>query len=775
IWLAGVRSYYAAAGLDPARAKACTDWRTEREMRADETNAAGLKEALKTEGGPAVAEAPPKAPSGDGAGKGPAPGGTTVGGGDYGVGSGYKLGGGFGGGLGGGYTYGGGGYGTGEQAHGSEKVLPCEWKPDDGYLQPVQGVYQDDKAPKATFDYAAGPQPNPLIEWVAPGSQRAHLPMIVGRDTVVMGVEKLFKQGRVMKGSSHNGILFMGYSDCRRTVAVKMRLKLYDSQGEHILYTTGVEGYAPIEGPPTGQGIQPFAVYVPTPDGLPPREVGAFRIAGPGPYRIVAELIRDRDDSPIGLELQVAGQAVVSRPPTVEFVPVSLSVVPGKQTALAFRAFVDDLATASHHFLPDYFPLPPDGLPTFTRDVLDLTWLNPRLDDPKDNQHDFNARITDRLGAAAVLSGAGRVVGALRDGGQGASDYLQAEDGDSAAATETTKVILLRVHRGPADSAGARADFEAAAPAPLAAPSPQPGGVDAEFGSSIVETVGHELSHSLPDHIWGGAYDDRHNMTRDCSINDHNTSLTLAAGERLNYGGIESHRQREDNTRSLMTAVSAPEAQWITQCAYAHLIAAFQHHVDPEVMLVRAIVWDRRGVRRAELRPAYVTMGETDLAEGPALDWAIVVRKAGGGQTVYPVAPPWVTEDTGPRDCVAVLARIPAPQGAGEIEIVYRGQVLARRPFGAEGPSLSVAPLPARAARGARVHVAWTASGTGPLLSSVYYSPNGGRWYRDQLFEDTGAQALDVELDPQAVQHVIKVVVTDGGRSREQLIAISTP
>jgi hypothetical protein len=301
--------------------------------------------------------------------------------------------------------------------------------------------------------------------------------------------------------------------------------------------------------------------------------------------------------------------------------------------------------------------------------------------------------------------------------------------------------------------------------------------VDTDFGSSLVETVGHELNHSLPDHIWGGAYDDRHNMQRDCGMNDHNTDLSLAAGERLNYGGIESHRQREDDTRSIMTAISTPNIQWITQCAYAHLIAAFQHHVDPEVMLVRAIVWNRRGVRRAEIGPSYVMMGETDVSEGPSPDWAIIVRPASGPPTAYPVKPPWITEDTGPRDCVAVLARIPAPQGAGQIEIRYKGALLARHPYGATPPTLSLKTTQAvRAPRGARVHIDWSiAAPPGPLLSSVFYSSNGGRWFTDQLFEDPAARAWDVQLDPHGVDHVIRVIVTDGGRSREQLIAIRTP
>jgi hypothetical protein len=219
--------------------------------------------------------------------------------------------------------------------------------------------------------------------------------------------------------------------------------------------------------------------------------------------------------------------------------------------------------------------------------------------------------------------------------------------------------------------------------------------------------------------------------------------------------------------------------QWITQCAYAHLMASFPIAVDPKVMMVRAIVSRRKGVMSASLGAAYDGDGVVDVAAGPAPDWAIVVRPAGGGtETHYPFTPVWATDDNYPRDTLAILARIPEPIGAGTLAITFKGKTVVSRPFAAGAPSLLVtSSATGSTAKGAKVALSWMATGAGgtPVLSSLFYSDNGGDFYRDQLFEAPGTSAWTVSLNPRAKDHVIKVVVTDQGRSREQLIRLTTP
>jgi hypothetical protein len=87
----------------------------------------------------------------------------------------------------------------------------CAWKPVDGWIQPVQGVFQDDPIfPTAVYDYKQAPKPNPLIEQLSPGVLRASLPMVVGRDTVITGVAKYWYQGQKRPGAPRMAIMLTG-------------------------------------------------------------------------------------------------------------------------------------------------------------------------------------------------------------------------------------------------------------------------------------------------------------------------------------------------------------------------------------------------------------------------------------------------------------------------------------------------------------------------------------------------------------------------------------
>jgi hypothetical protein len=698
---------------------------------------------------------------------------TTTSDGDTGLkpGLGYK----FDGGLGG---YGGlkyGGYDPHNSTTTTEETA-CSWKPVDGWIQPVQGVFQDDPIfPTAVYDYAQAPKPNPLIEQRSPGVLRADLPMVAGRDTVITGVARYWYNGERQPGEPRATIVLNGVGDCRSTVGVKVRFVLNDIKGSRVLYTSDVTSYIPIRGGATGRPPAKFQVVLPAFEGMPPQAEGAFHIAGPGPYSITAEALDAADDKPIGLQVTVSGQAVVMKAPVVEFIPVSLSGFTSASAANDFGAWVDDLTEASHRFLPDYFPLVAEGLTTFSRDPINLASFDPHLEDATANREALAARITDRVGAAGVLSGAGRVVVVLRKGAQAVQDYDRAAPDDSAAFSSSTKVIFLSVHNGIEAAAGIKGQQSTPNFEP-AAPEQRPN--NERYGSSQVETVGHELIHTLPDLIWSGTLDARHNMKDDCGLNDHNLDLHTGYGLRIDIGGIESARAWQEAADSMMGGASRPYIEWITQCAYAHLIASFPIAVDPKVMMVRTIVSRRKGEMAASLAASYDGDGVVDVVAGPAPDWAIIVRPAGGGvETRYPFTPVWATDDNYPRDTLAILVRIPEPIGAGTLAVAFKGKTLISRPFSADMPSLRVtSSASGLTAKGAKVALSWAATGAGgaPVLSSVFYSDNGGDFYRDQLFEQT-ADHWTVSLNPRAKDHVIKVVVSDQGRSREQRIRLTTP
>ena len=651
------------------------------------------------------------------------------------------------------------GYGGGLGLHHEDTGTGCKVAPAGGWMQPVQGVFQDDPAPQVTYDYMHGAKPNPVINQVSPGVFTADLPMIAARKTVMMGVQRFRTSGGVEPGFTWFTIVFNGIGNCDVDADVKFRLRLTDINGSETVWTSPAIAKAPIHGSP-GAKSEPFQVLVPAYDGLPPRDVGAFSIPGPGPYTLTAELLDAKNDEPTGLKLVVSGQVVSTDPPVVEFVPVTLSGAPSAADTASFQRFVLQVAAASNAILPDYFPTFAYGLPTYSRSLLDLSDLDPHESSPDWNRWHWQAAAADRLGAAGALSGATRVVGIVRQGAQGANDFAKIAEAKTAAMTPSTKAIFV----GAGGGADADHPFRDLAP---------PTGADGYPEAGLVETVGHELNHSEPDHIWSGDGDERHNEKRDCGIFDHNLTVRTGHGERITIASEETKRIYHESSVSMMGPAES-YGLWITQCAYAHLIYSFGHGVDPKVLFVRTILSNRNRTMRATLPPSYDQLGEIDAVEGPAPDWAIVVRQGAAAKT-YPIEPHWFSEEDAPRDTLSLMAHIPDPDGAATLEVVYKGRVLASRQLAAQPPALAVT-APATVAKGATVHLTWTASAASgdPVLSSVFYSTNKGRWYVDTLFESRVNQG-DVVLDAHAKDHVIKVVVTDGGRSSERLIRYSTP
>jgi hypothetical protein len=120
---------------------------------------------------------------------------------------------------------------------------------------------------------------------------------------------------------------------------------------------------------------------------------------------------------------------------------------------------------------------------------------------------------------------------------------------------------------------------------------------------------------------------------------------------------------------------------------------------------------------------------------------------------------------------------VPALSGWPQVELVGPGGVLDRRQLNPEPPAIEIT-SPTDQARvtptGGKVRVTWkaTASQGATLLYSVLYSPNGGKDWLDQAFEQKDT-ALDVRLDPKGKDHWIKIVATDGTRSAEAIVRVS--
>jgi hypothetical protein len=657
----------------------------------------------------------------------------------------------------------------------------CFFRPAGGQFQPMQGTFQDDdQFGRVTYDYT-GPQKNPQIETADEITYRAKLPMVLGRDTILMGVEDYRKGNETMAGAGRRRIVLKVRSNCKQMVDVKFQFRLEDGAGHHEIYTSPVVAKAPIG---SAEGVVPERtvwVTLPASDGAPPDET--FRLSGHS-YLIIAELLR-ADDSHTGIKAFVSGPIVETKGFTVQFVPVSLTPGATQASALPLVTFNQDLSQMSGDYIPDYFPLKPHALTTYTRPLEDMSGEAPPFDPadptPALTKQRLGADLADKLGTAGRLAGADRVVAVLqytpppppprrgRRAGPPAppaeppSDWTRIEATPAVGLTYTRKAVLVRMAPGQT--------------------------VDTDE----VATVAHELIHTLP-YIWSGQYEGapagyKSGMEIACGADYHNTRRPIAYGERIDTGGYPGRRIAEDGVPPVMGGAvatlaplpgqrgpaapprPAPPEIWISQCTYAHLIDELVAKPDPALLLVRAIISRGAKGESAELRVAYDQFGKADLASTAGTDWAIRLSgPAGRPLAVYGFTPQWETEEGQHRDIMPIDDLVPLTPGATRLEITFKGRTLASHPLGATQPILSVTTGPRR---GGQVSVDWTATaaGGGPVKSSVFYSTNGGAYYNDQLFE-ADAHHWDVVLDPRAKTHTIKVVVTDGGRSREQVVSL---
>jgi hypothetical protein len=665
----------------------------------------------------------------------------------------------------------------------------CHVKCAGGWFEPVQGVYQDDpRFPKVSYEGNGHPRRNPQIEKLSLCSYFAHLPMVKERDSILMGVEKYMYKGEPARAGDHRNIVIIGTGNCSTKVPVRMRFRLYDGPFQQTLYTSPELAKVPLQGPPLPNDSE-FQVVLAAPDGIPPKRQAPFKFHSSS-YELVADLVGS-DGLSTDISVTVKGHAETMQPPRVEFVPIYLdNQTISREDVESFQTFVDDLAQASHMFIPDYYPLPPFGLPTFTRGpvafskedvrtfLIDRLHMSPRYR-PDAIMVDtyYPILVTQRLEAEAKLSGADRVVGVLRQIALFGSDYEKLAGGRSVGKTASTKVVFVLAGPDPAHPHGIVDNPESppeTGPLKFEPVTLRPGNSNrGAITSSVVDTVAHELVHTLPKMLWSGDLDRNSNMTNDCGIDYHGIATFDAFGERIDKGSVPFSRRDEDGTYPIMGADTSRET-WITQCTYAHLIESMRTRPDPPLLAISAVLSDLSNMPRAVFMPFYLLDGIANVSGGTTKEWLLSVRDKSGRQiAAYPFEPNWYSEKHIARHAVLVDLQIPVMKGAAKIAITFGGKTMTEESLSPSPPSIAVQVPKANAIADTKaVHVSWQASTTnGALpLTTVLYSPNGGKSFSAQLFESPAKQ-FDVALDPKTKDHLIKLVVTDGTRSSEQTVA----
>lgn len=618
----------------------------------------------------------------------------------------------------------------------------CQYGPVDGWMEPSQGVWQDDDV----FEDRPGKQLTRELPLV-PINYVAELNMVTGRDTLLFGVNHYrtggerthaFLQsttgGRLHVVRDRDHIVLIVKSNCSIFTDVKFRFSLSEYGSSQVLYTSGIVASLPLSGQPVADTI--YKVSLDAYDGIPPYPRKPFRLTtSVSDYTILAELV-DPDGHPIGVDMRLRGVVQRTYGPNVNFTPVILSTKGLRDPGAAFTGLRDEAGAMARDVaaqVPDYFPLVPNGLPVFVRPVLNLT----DADIPHGNRSSSGlvAALGDRLSLDAFLEGAGRVVAVLRK-----DEYYMVASSTAEAYTTGEKVKV---------------------------------GSFAVSGKLIVShirsdqtTIAHELVHTLP---W--AWEPREGkwivpwMIEECDKEYHNQNWAIAFGERITRAGLTIYPEREQQRYPVMGPAVPASYQWITQCTYHHLVSELGEFRDPPVRLVRAILVKNGSTITATLRPEYTGMGDVTLRAGTGA-WRFDVRDRDGKLLAgYPFTPVWRSEAGGDFTVISVFERIPDLAAAATLELVGPSGVLGRLQFSPQSPTLSNVTAQVT---GSTVRVSWSAVGSPgyTLRYSVLYSYDAGAHYFVQRSEQTASSAT-IPLIGNKSDGRVKVIVTDGTRSSE--------
>jgi hypothetical protein len=590
-----------------------------------------------------------------------------------------------------------------------------------GFMEPVQGVWQDDP----TF---ADRKQKQITQIDLPATYQAELPMVAGRDTALYGIDH-YEAGGERKGAGHTTITIGGLSTCSTLVGVVATFHLIDASGRHDLGSS-VGAQIPLAGPPLANNAQ-VSWSVSMPDF--PANNKTFKIA-PGKYDVWAEL--DTNGQPTGFGVYVQGKSVTTEFPPVVVAPVLLSLetkdnlgIVHDRRYLSIDAYrIADLLQLN---AADYIPVKPGSVVATSQSTIDYSsslkaWTS------KGERSELAAKLTSRLSALAVLTKAGRVVVDLRDDDFDELDppsYPDGPSGDQAVSIGMAinqKVILMRV-------------------------------------KSPWDTALHEIIHTLP-FLWSSD-----EMENECGRDYHNLADDGVAN------GVRMYKSGALVPRAILagnTAILGKDLAdfYIAQCTYAHLAQQLQLNNDPKTLFVRATAAQNGS---GSFDPLYTVDGELDEPQ-PSGTWALVLRDAAGRQLQRAAfTPNWdISRLRAHRNLESVFFRFPMRAGVASVELRGPHGVAARETLSPAPPAVTVSAPKSVAAGARRVRIAWqsvTAGGREPL-ASVLYSTDG-KIYALQSLEQPGS-SFTVALDPSASKHWIKVIVSDGTRSGEREVVL---
>lgn len=631
---------------------------------------------------------------------------------------------------------------------------PREVKIVDGWFEPSQGVWQDDKR----FADAPGKR----LRKTAPAVHQAELPMVKDRPALLYGI----------RDDNYTDVVIQYASQMATPVPVHFRFTLNQGGSTQVIYEEDPGLHTIHFDPPqTNEWVQD-EVRLNAAFGLPRNGKGPggkdyFTFSTPGPYIITAELYRDDNNSPTGIKTVVFGTTVETFAPAAQIMPVMLwpkSVdALREKDATALLAACDTLKTACEMQVPEWYPIKPGSFSLPVRGIRNLgTFVESYLADPDEAKWrtslgpDADVQSTDHGFVPALLGSYFDMLARLGQMSRtivvvSKADFLQQnifvnKDTLQGAQTTLAYAACQKVMFAPSDSTS--------------------------------DTVAHELIHTLP-YLWSAS-----EMTALFGFSWHNKSMNVANGPQIfrstRGGGFVVDRTRHSGAMCIMEAGSAGATYWIAQGMYWQLTQTLQRPPDPELMLISGFAAQKNGRESATIRRVYSLMGIADLQALPANaalppgSWTIqTVDTAARVLSRYPFQPSWEHPEQGPPRVVVPLSyTIPADDRVSEIRVVgHGGAVLASRRLSFAAPDLAIT-TPANGAAvplepDGTLTVSWRATGSGgaPLVYSVFYSPDGGTHWFDQVFEQKGT-TFRLKPEGGTANPLVRVIASDGTRSR---------
>lgn len=635
------------------------------------------------------------------------------------------------------------------------------------FSQPSQGVFQDDPADTDFLEVISGAANYQDIyfgeaPYYGAPIYRAKIPMVAGRDTFLLGAQPYASLPLPSPQLTNPNVMqlqFKGYSYASRKVAVMCRVSVYQNQKLLHQYMLSKEP-RDIYFDGTCQTVSKVLDYKMDVFENKANTPLNFRFTEAGTYLIRTELVYYdpfqlyiSELQPTGIAVNVVGTIVTTKPPKVHVIPLVKS---GYSSTIqkAYYTSVKSSASKLGTVMQEFMAIPSANVPI---SVQSGNVIANSFDDFEDLA-EFGAqslrastptKLADRLVLVVEEESFTRMLAATY-GNQANFEQIRYSEGFAL----NKKVVVIR---GPARTIN------------QSEPYFLPGSLTSV---DFVETAVQCLLQTFSDPLWQPST----GKMGDCKVTPYfHTDKRIAFGTDLRDPGNPSiYTAKHD----IMGKTGVNRKLRICQCTYRHSLNALSKAlIDPPMVVISGTV-SQPGLfaPQAELNPLYQVNGFPELSQTGSGRWRIDLKNAFGLTLAsYPFTPNFQVDGYYVNRAFFNYT-LDAPAGLDRVEIYgpelffggYGFRLLDTVSLSANAPGILDVEI---VQTGPLTEIAWyTFDFDGDaLLASIFVSEDGAFFEPTEVFESQGSSAF-LEIPPS--MNFVKLVVSDGGRSVQRIIAL---